>query len=121
MAAAAAAAAPASAGPATEAASDVAAAITAGTPIITIKFTRAHVSYDHALYAALSQALTAKPTASFSVVAVSSGGANAGSADKDADNVMRSMGEMGVPATRMSATSASDPTIASTEVRVFVK
>ncbi len=107
--------------PATAPASDVAAAITAGTPIITIKFNRAHVSFEHALYAALSQALAAKPSASFSVVAVSSGGANAGGADKDAEDVMRAMGEMGVPATRMSATSSSDPAIASTEVRVFVK
>jgi hypothetical protein len=109
------------AGPATAAASDVAAAIAAGTPIITIKFKSAHVSYDHALYSALSQALAAKPTASFSVIAVSPGGANAGSADRDAENVMKSMGAMGVPATRMSATSTSDPAIAAAEVRVFVK
>jgi hypothetical protein len=109
------------AGPATAATSDVAAAIAAGTPIITIKFRSAHVSYDHALYSALSQALAAKPTASFSVIAVSPGGADAGSADKHAESVMKSMGEMGVPATRMSATSASDPAIAAAEVRVFVK
>jgi hypothetical protein len=105
----------------TAAATDVVAAITAGTPIITIKFNRAHVSYDHALYGALSQALAAKPTASFSVVAVSGAGGEAGGASKDADNVMRSMGEMGVPATRMSATTATDPAVTSAEVRVFVK
>jgi hypothetical protein len=114
-------AAPAAAAPAPAAASDVAAAITAGTPIISIKFNRAHVSFDHALYAALSQALAAKPTASFSVVAVTGSGGDAGAASKDADNVMRSMGEMGVPATRMSATTANDPAISVTEVRVFVK
>ena len=34
---------------------------------------------------------------------------------------MRSMGEMGVPATRMSATTATDPAVTSAEVRVFVK
>lgn len=108
-------------GPATEAASDVAAAIAAGTPIVTIKFNRTHVSYEHALYAALSQALAAKPSASFSVVAVSAGSGDADSADKDAENVMKSMGEMGVPATRMSATTANDPAVAAAEVRVFVK
>ena len=55
-------------------ASDVAAAIAAGTPIVTIKFGRANVAYEHALYSALSQALAAKPTASFSVVALSGTG-----------------------------------------------
>jgi hypothetical protein len=108
------------AGPPPAAASDVAAAITAGTPIISIKFKSAHVSFEHALYAALSQALAAKPTASFSVVAVAPGSDTA-AASKDADNVMRAMGEMGVPATRMSATTTSDPAITSPEVRVFVK
>jgi hypothetical protein len=111
----------ASTGPATAPASDVAAAITGGTPIIAIKFNRAHVSFEHPLYNALSQALAAKPTASFNVIAVSSGGANAESADKDAEQVMRAMGEMGVPATRMSATSSTEAGIAATEVRVFVK
>ena len=106
-----------------ESAPDIAAAIAAGTPIITIKFGRAHVAYDHQLYSALSQALSAKPSASFSVVGVSPGASDSAQsgADKDAADVMRAMGEMGVPATRMSATSSSDPAIASTEVRVFVK
>lgn len=121
VAAAAPAAAPVSAAPAGAPASDVAAAIAGGTPIITIKFNRPHVSFEHALYNALSQALAAKPTASFNVVAVSTGGANAEGADKDAENVMRAMGEMGVPATRMSATSSTEAAIAATEVRVFVK
>jgi hypothetical protein len=103
------------------AASDIAAAIAAGTPIVTIKFTSAHVSYDKVLYSALSQALAAKATASFSVVGVAPGSGDASGAEKDADAVMRSMGDMGVPATRMSASSASDPAISSPEVRVFVK
>jgi hypothetical protein len=109
------------AGPATAAASDVAAAIAAGTPIVTIKFSRAKVAYEHALYSALSQALAAKPTASFSVVAVSGTGGDTSGADRDAENVMKSMGEMGVPATRMSATTANDPAVTAAEVRVFVK
>jgi hypothetical protein len=113
--------APPPAGPTAQAASDVAAAITAGTPIITIKFNRAHVSYEHSLYSALSQALAAKPSASFNVVGVSPASGDAGGADRDAENVMKSMGEMGVPATRMSATSSNDPAIAAAEVRVFVK
>ncbi len=56
--------------------SDVAAAITAGTPIITIKFNLgACFLRARALRGALSQALAAKPSTSFNVVAVSSGGA----------------------------------------------
>jgi hypothetical protein len=107
--------------PSSAAAPDVAAAIAAGTPIISIKFDRAHVAYDHALYAVLSQALAAKASASFSVVGEAPGSGDTSGAQQDADAVMRSMGEMGVPATRMSSSTANDPAISSPEVRVFVK
>ncbi|MGH6876518.1 MAG: hypothetical protein ACREHV_03965 [Rhizomicrobium sp.] len=108
--------------------SSIAAAVESGGPIVTIRFDRAHVSYDRKLYSALSQALAAKPSASFSVVGVSPArGTGSGvelaqnSAQEDAQAVMRSMGEMGVPAARMDVSSSTDPQIASSEVRVYVK
>lgn len=107
---------------------DVAAAIQSGGPIVTIKFGHAHKAYDRLLYSALSQALAAKPSASFSVVGVSpAGGAEAGvqvaqnSAQHEAQDVMKTMGEMGVPASRMTVSSSTDAAIAASEVRVYVK
>lgn len=103
-------------------------AMAAGAPIVTIKFARAHVSYDRVLYAALSQALASQPHASFSVVGVApTRGDTAAvqlaqnSAERDAQAVMHSMTEMGVPTTRMAASSSTDPSIAASEVRVYVR
>ena len=99
-------------------------AMAAGAPIVTIKFARAHVSYDRVLYAALSHALAAQPHASFSVVGVAPIGTNTAAeqlAQNNAQAVMRTMTEMGVPATRMGVSSSTDPGISASEVRVYVR
>jgi len=96
-------------------------AMAAGAPIVTIKFARAHVAYDRVLYAALSQALAAQPHASFSVVGVAPASGAADAAQNNAQAVMHSMTEMGVPATRMAASSSTDPAITASEVRVYVR
>ncbi len=96
-------------------------AMAAGAPIVTIKFARAHVAYDRVLYAALSHALAAQPHASFSVVGVAPTSGAADAAQNNAQAVMHSMTEMGVPATRMAASSSTDPSIAASEVRVYVR
>ena len=99
-----------------------------GTPLIVIRFDRRDVDYQQILYAALSQALQTRPGAAFSVVAVSPtrGTATAvqlaqTAAHRHAQEVMRSMTDMGVPASRLAAASATDPTATSSEVRVFVR
>ena len=100
----------------------------AGTPLVVIRFDRPGVDYQQILYAALSQALQSKPNAGFSVVAVSPTRGTAAavqlaqtSAKNHAQEVLRSMTDMGVPATRLAVASATDPTATSTEVRVFVR
>ncbi|MBI1328759.1 MAG: hypothetical protein GC166_02520 [Alphaproteobacteria bacterium] len=100
----------------------------AGTPLVTIKFDRNGVQYQQILYTALSQALQSRPAASFDVVAVSPTRGTAAtvqlaqtSARKHAQDVFRSMTDMGVPATRMALSSSTDPGIAASEVRVFVR
>lgn len=110
------------AAPATETAS-VAAPPPAGTPIVTIKFGRSHVDYEKPLYSALSQALASQPKASFNVVGIARTGTRvaANSAARDAKAVMRTMGEMGVPAARMDVSAATDPAIEASEVRVYVR
>jgi hypothetical protein len=99
-----------------------------GTPLVVIRFDHPNVDYQQILYAALSQALQTRPGAAFSVVAVSPTRGTAvavqlaqTSAKRHAQEVLRSMTDMGVPATRLSVASATDPNAASGEVRVFVR
>ena len=100
----------------------------AGSPLVVIRFDHPDVDYQQVLYAALNQALQSRPNAGFQVVAVSPTRGTAASvqiaqttAKRHAQEVMRSMTDMGVPATRMGVASATDPGAAESEVRVFVR
>jgi hypothetical protein len=100
----------------------------AGSPLVVIKFDRPNVDYTQQLYAALNQALQSRPNAGFEVVAVSPTRGNAASvqvaqtaARRNAQDVMRSMTDMGVPAARMGVASTTDPGANGNEVRVFVR
>ncbi len=99
-----------------------------GTPLVVVRFDRPNVDYQQILYAALNQALQARPNANFQVVAVAPTRGNAASvqiaqtaARRHAQEVMRSMTDMGVPASRMNVASSTDPSAANSEVRVFVR
>ncbi len=99
-----------------------------GTPLVVIKFDHPDVDYQQILYAALTQALQSRPNAGFSVVAVSPTRGSAAAvqlaqsaAERHAREVMRSMTDMGVPATRLKVASATDPSATTSEVRVFVR
>lgn len=99
-----------------------------GTPLVVIRFDHPNVDYQQILYAALSQALQSRPGAGFSVVAVSPtrGSVEAvqlaqTSAKRHAQEVMRSITEMGVPASRLAVASSTDPSATASEVRVFVR
>ena len=100
----------------------------AGAPLVVIRFDRPDVDYQQILYAALNQALQNRPGATFQVVAVSPTRGTAASvqlaqttARHHAEEVMRSMSDMGVPATRMGVASTTDPSATVSEVRVFVR
>jgi hypothetical protein len=99
-----------------------------GTPLVVIRFDRANVEYQQILYAALSQALQTRPGSSFSVVAISPtrGTVTAvqlaqTAAKRHAQDVMRSITDMGVPASRLQVASSTDPNATASEVRVFVR
>jgi hypothetical protein len=99
-----------------------------GTPLVVIKFDRPGVDYQQILYAALNQALQNRPSAGFQVVAVSPTRGTAASvqiaqssARRNAQDVMRSMTDMGVPAARLNVASTTDPGATGNEVRVFVR
>ncbi len=99
-----------------------------GAALVTIRFDHAGVQYQQILYTALSQALQARPGAGFDVVGVSPTRGTASSvqlaqtdARRHAQDVMRSMTDMGVPANRLGISSATDPSINASEVRVYVR
>lgn len=99
-----------------------------GTPLVTIRFDRPSVDYQQILYTALTQALQSRPGASFDVVAVSPTRGTAAavqlaqtSAQRHAQEVLRSMTDMGVPGSRLNISSSTDPASASPEVRVYVR
>ena len=101
---------------------------TTGAPLVVVKFDRPNVDYQQILYAALNQALQNRPGANFQVVAVSPTRGSAASvqiaqstARRHAQDVMRSMTDMGVPATRLNVASTTDPSATTSEVRVFVR
>jgi hypothetical protein len=98
------------------------------TPLVVIRFDHPDVDYQQILYAALNQALQSRPNAGFEVLAVSPTRGNAASvqiaqtaARRHAQAVMRSMTDMGVPASRLGVASTTDPNATSNEVRVFVR
>ncbi len=99
-----------------------------GTPLVVVRFDRPNVDYQQILYAALNQALQSRPNSSFQVVAVSPTRGNAASvqiaqttARRHAQEIMRSMTDMGVPASRLNVASSTDPSATASEVRVFVR
>jgi hypothetical protein len=99
-----------------------------GTPLVVIRFDHANVDYQQILYAALNQALQTRPGAGFSVVAVSPTRGTVAAvqlaqtaAKRHAQEVMRSITDMGVPASRLAVASSTDPNATSSEVRVFVR
>jgi hypothetical protein len=103
-------------------------AVAAGAPLVVVRFDRPNVDYQQILYAALNQALQNRPGANFQVVAVSPTRGSAASvqiaqttARRHAQDVMRSMTDMGVPAARLNVASTTDPSATASEVRVFVR
>ncbi len=97
-------------------------------PLVVIRFDKATVDYQQILYAALTEALKTRPGAAFSIVAVSPtrGTVTAvqlaqTAAHRHAQEVLRSMTDMGVPASRLAVASQTDPAASSSEVRVFVR
>jgi len=101
---------------------------TGGRPLVVIRFDQPNVDYEQPLYTAVSRALERKPSATFTIQAVAP---NAGTAAQvavnnntsrqNAENVLRSLTNMGLPADRVSLSAMMSPDIQSNEVRIFVR
>ncbi|HVM79616.1 MAG TPA: hypothetical protein VMU06_11385 [Stellaceae bacterium] len=97
-------------------------------PLMVIRFDRTNVAYEQALYTAVSRALERRPGAVFDVVAVapSSGtpgqvALNTTTAKRNADGVVRSLTNMGLPAERINLSSTTSSSAQTSEVQIYVR
>jgi len=97
-------------------------------PLVVIRFDRPNVQYEQAIYDAVSRALDRKPETAFDLVAVhpTTGSTaqvilNSSAARRNAESVLRTLVDMGLPATRINMTSVGSASAQSNEVRVYVR
>lgn len=97
-------------------------------PLVKISFDRNDVDYEQPLYTAVNDALERFPNASFEVVAVNPTAGNAAEvaiettrARRNAERVMRTLEQMGLPSSRVELTYDESDAAASSEVHVFVR
>jgi len=97
-------------------------------PLVVIRFDRPDIPYQQALYNAVSRALERKPNASFDLVAVSPKRGSAARAalnstqtKRNAEAVLRTLADMGLPANRVKLSAMSSPDVESNEVHIFVR
>ncbi len=100
----------------------------ASAPLVMIRFDKPNVSYEREVYTALSKALARRPDAQFNLVAVSPGRGNpayqalgTSSARKQAEQVMRSLTDMGLSASRVSISTKSDAGADVNEVHLYIR
>ena len=96
--------------------------------LVTIRFDKANVNYESALYTAVKGALDRRPSASFDVVAVSPASTTPGAqalgatnARRNAESVVRSLTNMGLPSNRIRVSQTTSPAVNTGEVQVFVR
>jgi hypothetical protein len=97
-------------------------------PLVVIRFDRPNPPYEQALYTAVSKALERRPSAGFDVVAVAP---NRGStaqvsqaqtrSKRNADQVLRTLNDMGLPQNRVSVSSTTSPDTSVSEVHIYVR
>lgn len=98
-------------------------------PLVVIRFDRSNVAYEQPLYQAVSRAIERRPDASFEVVAVSQADGstpgqqalNATAARRSAEQVVRSLSDMGLPPGQIRMSSSTSPSVSSNEVHVYVR
>jgi hypothetical protein len=108
---------------ATENASLTAPSPSSSRPLMVIRFDKQNVPYEQALYTAVSRALERKPNATFDLVAISPAGAppiSSSQSRRDAEQVLRSLTNMGLPAARVRLSASTSGEAQTPEVHVFV-
>lgn len=97
-------------------------------PLVVIRFDRQNVQYEQALYTAVSRALERRPNAMFDLVAVAPSRGSAAQvtvasnrAKRSAEQVLRSLSDMGLPADRVRLSALTSGSAQSNEVHVYVR
>lgn len=97
-------------------------------PLIKIRFDSDSVSYQQPLYLAVNEAVSRFPNANFSLVAVHPTQGNAAQvaiestkARRNAERVLRSMSEMGVPVEQIEMSYAPGGNVTSNEVHLYIR
>jgi hypothetical protein len=97
-------------------------------PLVVIRFDSASVKYEQALYNAVNRALERRPDATFDIVAVTPNrgtpaqvALNSSKAKRDAQSVVRSLTDMGMPNSRVRLSDSTSSAVSANEVHVFVR
>jgi hypothetical protein len=97
-------------------------------PLVVIRFDRNDVPYQQALYNAVSRVLEKRPDAVFDLVAVApaTGGQarvalNSNKARRQAEGVLRSLIEMGLPPARVAVAAKTSPSSRTNEVHLYIR
>ena len=96
--------------------------------LVVIRFVTDDVAYQDALYQAVSAALDRKPDALFDLVAVAPSAGTSGEVainsskvKRHAEDVLRSLSEMGLPADRLTLSAITSADVEVNEVRLYVR
>ena len=97
-------------------------------PLVIIRFDRPDVDYEQVLYMAVARALERRPSSSFDLVAVSPNqgtpaevALNTNTAKRNAQAVLGSLSEMGLPSNRVNLSSLTSPNVYTNEVHIYVR
>ena len=95
-------------------------------PLVVIRFDQDNVNYEQALYSAVRRVLDRRPEAAFDVVAVAPQGGEQSAlalskARRQAERVLRSLNEMGLPPNRVSLSATTSSRANVNEVHVYVR
>ncbi len=97
-------------------------------PLVVIRFDRANVAYEQALYTALNRVLARRPDASFDLVAVAPGQGSpakitvaANKSKRYAERVLRSISNMGMPLERVRLSAITSASADTNEVHVYLR
>lgn len=104
------------------------AALSSPRPLVKIRFDRADVDYEQPVYMAVNEALERYPNARFDLVAVHPTSGNAAEvaiestrARRNAEKVLRTMTQMGLPLERVDLSYSESAEAASNEVHIYIR
>ena len=97
-------------------------------PLAKIRFDRPDVNYQQALYMGMNEAMAKYPNAHYEVVAVHPSVGNSAQvaiestkARRNAEKVLRSMNEMGVPNDQIDISTSGSADVTSSEVQIYIR